>query len=150
VRGVFPLSQVAKLSDNFPQMNRLAISALILSSSVFFGCSQPTRKIVGEYSLERFQENGMYYLITPEDLPGGGVFDGTVQEIGWNNKWILARVTRLYHGDTNGWYALNLMTKQVVGPIQESELRTNSAFSSIECYNSAEVFSGQKSPGVHK
>lgn len=131
-------------------MNRSAIIALILSSFLFFGCSQSTRKIVGEYSLERFQENGMFYLITPEDPPGGGVFDGTVQEIGWNNKWILARVTRLSDGDTNGWYALNVMTKQVVGPIQESELRTNSAFSSIVCYDSAEVFSGQKRSGVNK
>ncbi len=83
--------------------------------------------------MERFDENGKYYVVAPGDLSGGGVFDGTVEEIGWNQDWILARVTKLYLGDTNGWYALGVKTKHVIGPIQESELRTNSAWSKVEC-----------------
>ena len=90
--------------------------------------------------MERFQENGKYYVVTPEDLSGGGVFDGTVELIGWNHDWILARVTRLYHGDTNGWYALDVKTKQVIGPVQESELRKNAAWSKIDCHESGQVF----------
>jgi hypothetical protein len=102
------------------------------------------QKIAGGYALERFQENGMYYLIdSTKDMPGGGVFDGTVHKIGWNQEWVLAWVRRLYHGDTNGWYALNLKTKQVIGPIQESDLQTNSGFSRIKCRDSADVFSGR-------
>ena len=131
-------------------MNRFAAIILLFASFLFFGCNQSTRKIVGEYSLERFQENGMYYVINREDLPGGGVFDGTIQEIGWNNSWILARVTKIYHGDTNGWYALNLATKQIIGPIQESEIKTNSALLTIECHDSAAVFSGQTVTGFQK
>jgi hypothetical protein len=131
-------------------MNRLTVIVLILGSFLFFGCNQSTRKLINDYSLERFDENGMYYLRAPGDLSGGGVFDGTIQEIGWNHDWILGRVTRLYHGDTNGWYALNLKTKQVVGPIPESEMRTNSALSKIECHDSAEVFSGRNVNGIHK
>jgi hypothetical protein len=138
------------MSNTIHGMNRLAIIALILGSFLFIGCNQSTRKLINDYSLERFEENGMYYLITPGDLSGGGVFDGTIQEIGWNHDWILARVTRLSHGDTNGWYILNLITKQVIGPIQESELRTNSAFSKISCHDSAEVFSGRNANGVHE
>ena len=95
--------------------------------------------------MERFQENGMYYLIDPkDDQPGGGVFDGTVHKIGWNQDWILAWIRRLATIDTNGWYALNLKTKQVIGPIQESDLKTNPALSKIECHDSADVFSGKK------
>ena len=131
-------------------MNRLTTIILILGSCLLFGCNQSTRKLINNYSLERFNENGMYYLVTHEDLSGGGVFDGTIQEIGWNQDWILARVTRLYHGDTNGWYALNLKTKQIIGPIRESELKTNSSLSKIECHDSAEVFSGGTGTEVHK
>lgn len=94
--------------------------------------------------MERFNENGKHYLISPEnDLSGGGVFDGTVEEIGWNQDWILARVTRLAQSDTNGWYALDLKTKHVVGPIQESEVKTNAAWSKIDCRESEQVFSGK-------
>ena len=74
----------------------------------------------------------MYYVIDLKDTPGGGVFDGTVDQIGWNQNWILARVTRLYHGDTNGWYVLDVKTKRVIGPIQESELSANAEWSHIE------------------
>jgi hypothetical protein len=133
-------------------MNHLTKSVLILSSLLFFGCNQSTKKLVDSYSLERFDEGGTsYYLMTPGyELTGGGVLDGTIQEIGWNHDWILARVTRLFGGDTNGWYALNLKTKQVIGPIQESELKTNSTLSKIECHDSAEVFSGQKIKPANK
>jgi hypothetical protein len=117
---------------------------IILICLLFLGCSNQTKKTTGGYALERYHQNGMYYLIDPrDDPPGGGVFDGTVHKIGWNQDWILAWIRRLYHGDTNGWYALNLKTKQVIGPIQELDLKTNSAWRNIECRDSDEVFSGK-------
>jgi hypothetical protein len=107
-----------------------------------FGCNQSTKSLVGGYRLERFAENGKYYLENAEaELNGGGVFDGTVEEIGWNQDWIVARITRLASTDTNGWYALDLKTKQVIGPIGEADLKTNSILGKIECHGSAEVFS---------
>lgn len=130
-------------------MSRLIASAALLScflfSSFFLcGCGKTTKTLAGGYRLERFNENGKHYLISPEnDLSGGGVFDGTVEEIGWNQDWILARVTRLAQSDTNGWYALDLKTKHVVGPIQESEVKTNAAWSKIDCRESEQVFSGK-------
>jgi hypothetical protein len=91
----------------------------------------------GCYKLERFQENGKYYVEHPPDEPtGGGVFDGTIEEIGWNETWILARVTRLYRGDTNGWYALNIKTKQIAGPFQ---VISNTPFAGISCVAPEEV-----------
>jgi len=89
------------------------------------------------------QENGKYYVIDLDDPPGGGIFDGTVEQLGWDQSWILARVTRLYHGDTNGWYVLDLKTKQVLGPIQESDLKTNSDWMKIVRRDPEQVFSGK-------
>ncbi len=112
---------------------RLLIASSVAAGLLFCGCEPSTKSLVEGYRLQRFDENGMYYVIDSEDLPGGGVFDGTVDQIGWDQNWILARVTRLYHGDTNGWYALNLRTKRVLGPVGESELRSNKEWSHINC-----------------
>ena len=107
-------------------MKYLTAIIVVLSSVLLSGCNQSTKKLVDGYTLERFEENGEYYLESSEsELSGGGVFEGTIKEIGWNQDCILAYVTRLFHGDTNGWYAVNLNTKQIIGPIQDSELKTN-------------------------
>src|SRR5258705_226805 len=79
----------------------LALGLVVAGSLLFCGCQPSTVKLTQGYRLERFDENGKYYVIAPGDLSGGGVFDGTVEQIGWNHDWILARVIRLYHGDTN-------------------------------------------------
>jgi hypothetical protein len=96
--------------------------------------------------LERFDEGGTYtsyYVGAPgKSVNGGGVFDGTVQEIGWNEDWILVRVRRVYRGDPDGWYVLNVKTGQIAGPLQSSELKTNSAFSKIKTVQPSAVFSG--------
>lgn len=123
-------------------MGRLVVIAAI--SSVLFGCSQSHRQLPGGYYLERFTEGGpsLYYVGAPgQVVDGGGVFDGTVQELGWSNDWILARVKRLYHGDINGWYAVNVRTGKIVGPLQASELKTNPAFSNIATVPAAVAFS---------
>jgi hypothetical protein len=125
-------------------MKHLSITVLILSCIFLSGCNQSKRKLVDGYVLERFEENGEYYLESSKtESDGGGVFDGTIKEIGWNQNWILANVTKLYHGDTNGWYALNLKTEQIIGPIQDSELKTNLALLKIECRSPADVFTGK-------
>jgi hypothetical protein len=96
----------------------------------------------GGYKLERFEENGKYYVIGPDDSPGGGIFDGTVEQLGWDQNSILAQVTRLYHGDTNGWYVLDLKTKRIIGPIQEADLKTNAdSFAAIpnKCFRANDI-----------
>ena len=126
-------------------MKSSIVIVALLNSILFSGCEKSTKKLTGGYILERFSENGKYYVIAPDNKSsGGGVFDGTVEKIGWNEDWILAWVNRLYQGDTNGWYALNLQTKQVIGSFQESELKANPSFSRIDCYNCADVISGKK------
>jgi hypothetical protein len=113
-------------------------------SFLLCGCGQSHQQLSGGYYLERFDEGGTSYYVGSSGKPvnGGGVFDGTVQEIGWNEDWILARVNRLYHGDTNGWYVLNVKTGQVLGPFQASEVKANSAFSNIKIVQPSILFGG--------
>ena len=114
---------------------------LIVAASILLcGCDPATRGLAHGYRLEISQESGDYYVTSPDDLYGIGIFEGTVQQIGWNENWILARVMKCSHGDTNGWYALDLRTRQVLGPIPETELGTNVWWSQIKCCAPGEVF----------
>lgn len=110
------------------------------------GCGRSERKLVGGYVLERFDEGGeIYYVLAPgERTSGGGVFDGTVEEIGWNKDWILARVNRLYGSDPDGWYALEVRTKRIIGPLRADEVRTNAFFSKILPIAPGLVFRGKR------
>jgi len=131
---------------------------LFLVGIVFLNAlaGHPTKPLTGGYFLLRFEEGNPpnYYVETRNknakdirfengDAPhidGGGVFEGTIKEIGWNENWILAWVKRLSNGDPNGWYALNVKTRVISGPIPESELKTNAEFSKIKTLPSEVVF----------
>jgi hypothetical protein len=128
-------------------MLRLASLLAALAIGIFSGCGQSHRQLSDGYYLERFDENGAFYTVyyvgaRGKPVNGGGVFDGTVQEIGWNNDWILAHVKRVYRGDPDGWYVLNVKTGQIAGPVQSSELKTNPAFSNIKTMQPTALFLG--------
>lgn len=121
-------------------MKHLIASAVI--SVLLFGCDQDRRTLSGQYYLERLIEGGTsYYVIDPKSRGDvGGVFDGTVEEIGWNQDWILARIKRIYHGDVSGWYALNVKTKQITGPFQGMEVKRDPNFANINLKQPADLF----------
>ena len=123
-------------------MKHLIVSAAILTSTLICGCNQSRHRLSGGYSLERFDEGGTSFYVTAPGtaLDGGGVFDGTVEEIGWNNDWILARVIKSYRGDTNGWYAIQLKTGKVAGPFQDGEIKSNATLSQIQVMQPTAVF----------
>jgi hypothetical protein len=128
---------------------RQSIASVVITL-LLCGCNPSHRQLSGGYYLERFDENGAFYTVyyvgaRGKPVNGGGVFDGTVQEIGWNNDWILARVRRIYRGDPDGWYLLNVKTGQVTGPLQSSELKTNPALPNIRTIEPAAVFAASKS-----
>lgn len=111
------------------------------------------RRIVGGYFLYVFNEGGELYYVNKGiwDLASdGGVFKGTIQEIGWNKDWIVARVERqgLPRVDPSGWFVLEVKKGRVISPITYENLAKNTNWASIKCvpasesYKSLVVFEG--------
>jgi len=85
--------------------------------------------------------NYAYYLHAPSHpLDGGGIFDGTVHAIGWNDKWVVARVVRLASCDPNGWYLLDLQSGLVTGPLPKPLARHDERRWHIHVVSPAKVF----------
>jgi hypothetical protein len=74
------------------------------------------------YSLCR-NDNGptVFYLEPNHQEPsGGGVLDGTVQSIGWDDKVIVASRQSTFRGDPDGLMVVDIASKKVDGPIDPS------------------------------
>src|SRR5262245_45709544 len=88
------------------------------------GCSPSQRKVSGPYRLERFDENGKFYLEKAGvEESGGGCIEGTVEEIGWTNGFIFARRHATYRGDPDGWMIIDVGKQSFTGPLSEAEFR---------------------------
>ena len=96
--------------------------------------SQNSRRLTGGYVLERFDENGKYYVSHGGEWSGGGTFDGTIDSIGWSDDRILAKVTRIYRGDRDGWYVLDVATGAIRGPLTEGEIDADPSLRGIACH----------------
>ena len=73
------------------------------------------------YSLCRDQNGPVaFYVESAGQSPsGGGVLDGTVQTIGWNDQVIIANRRANFRGDPDGLMVLDLATKKVAGPFSQ-------------------------------
>ncbi len=101
------------------------------------------RRITGRYFLYRCTEGGPkhYYLHKGIwDMSPGGVFEGTIQEIGWNKDWIVVKVQRLCGIDPSGWYVLNVKRGSVMAPITYENLAKNTNWASIKCVPVSEAY----------
>jgi len=76
-------------------------------------------------------ESGKCYLRKARDKSLGGVFDGVVLEVGWSSEMVLGNVSRLYRGDPDGWYRLEIRSGKVTGPISKNSLQADSKLSKI-------------------
>lgn len=85
-----------------------------------FGLSK--RRIKGDFYLEEFEGEIFYILQRGVDKAGGGILDGTVDKIGWNDTCIVALRTSIFRGDPDGWMIINVKSKKLNGPFSESEL----------------------------
>ena len=100
---------------------------------LMLGCGSNRIIVTGSYYLERFPENGRFYLRQRGDGSTGGVFDGHLLWIGANQDAVIAYVKRLYRGDPDGWYVLDVRTGKVSGPLTECELRAVCTKNGITC-----------------
>jgi hypothetical protein len=68
--------------------------------------------VVGTYEFCK-AESGNYYLVLKKDAgnSGTGVVEGTVTQIGWNDKFILVNRKASFGGDKDGWMIINATTQ---------------------------------------
>ena len=95
---------------------RLSVALCLCLLMLTVGCGQ--RKISHGYRLEKFIENGKFY-IHGNGSPDQGVFEGVILELGWGDQYLIALVDCVFDGDPDGWYFLNMDNGAVAGPLHE-------------------------------
>jgi hypothetical protein len=89
--------------------------------------------------LER-AEDGTYQIVTPDHEDGGGVLEGTVEELAWSSELILARRHSTFRGDPDGWMVIDVATGAVRGPLSKEELQADPKLSKMTPESPANVW----------
>lgn len=97
--------------------------AVVLLVSVI-GCSD-TKSLPGHYKLERWEDGTTYYLLGPlklsEGHSGGGVIDGVLARIAWDDEIIAAERHAIFRGDLDGWMIIDIKSGKISGPVSNPE-----------------------------
>src|SRR6185312_302755 len=75
------------------------------------------------YTLCQWEDDKTYYLESTDQRQkdGGGVIDGIVRRIAWNDKFIVVyRQALVRTPGTDGWMVIDLSTHKIDGPIEDS------------------------------
>jgi hypothetical protein len=76
------------------------------------------------YVLCQWEDGKTYYLEEDgQESSGGGVLEGTVEAMGFNQDVVVARRYAIYRGDPDGWMVVRVKGKSVSGPISDSEVK---------------------------
>lgn len=102
-----------------------ALVGLFLSAS-FVGS---IRDLPHGYRLERSGRDGSYHVFSHDQTDGEGAFDGSIDQIGWDERFVLARVRR--QDSRDGWFVLDTTTRSIKGPLTESEVSADPVLSAI-------------------
>lgn len=122
---------------------RLFLASAVISF-LLSGCGDPTRNLLGNYKLTMLTDGELYFVVDARhDVEAGGVFAGSVEQLGFTRRWILAyvhkNVARAFE-DNRGWYALNEEDGRSIGPIPERDIKTDPVWSAIRVQKAASVF----------
>jgi hypothetical protein len=79
------------------------------------------RHVLGDYSLEQWVNGTRYYLINAGHAEPGGVLEGSVERIGWNDRHILA--WRGAMSGQDGWMIVDTELGTITGPMDDTGLR---------------------------
>jgi hypothetical protein len=102
---------------------------LILALVLVSGCdvdpfNAACRHVVDSgFDLCQFEGEALHYLEEEGSPVGGdGVFEGTVETIGWNQRAIIARRHSTFRGDPDGLIVLDIRTKKLTGPFDPEKI----------------------------
>ncbi len=87
------------------------------------GCDQDPfglscRRLAGNYCLRQWEDGETYYIDTldSKDNGGGGVIDGTVERIAWNDQYIVVLRRPNFGPDGYGYMSINVRNGRLEGP----------------------------------
>jgi hypothetical protein len=107
---------------------------------VFF---RMAKRLPGGYELLRWEDNVTHYITAPgKDVNGCGAIEGTVTEIGWNFRYIVAR-RKSCSGGSEGWMVIDTHTRRVTGPMTEAALRKVDDVKNIPLHGAAIAWSDE-------
>ena len=130
-------------------MKIINTTLLLLLFTSFSGCMDVDifgvnkKSITADYYLKRFEgKSGYRYYLEGKlnKTKGGGVFEGIILKIGWNDRFLVADVKKLASIDVSGWYVLEFTTGAITGPLLASTIKTNTSYNSIELVDPSEIF----------
>jgi len=101
---------------------RISLAVSLLVSII--GCSV-TKSLPGNYKLERWEDGKTYYLLGPpklfEDDSGGGLIEGVLVRIAWDDEVIAAERYANFRGDRDGWMIIDIESGKISGPVSNPE-----------------------------
>ncbi len=112
-----------------------------------FSCDQDpfglsTRHVAGDYYLRQWEDGTTYYLDEAgrEKDVGGGLLGGTIEKIGWNSRYIIAKRDALFRGDPDGWMVVDVTRKTVQGPLPKEQVDRLAKQQGIHRYSAADAW----------
>lgn len=100
-------------------------AAILLAGCVLDIPNTRDLPVAGGYFLEQWEDGETYRLYArPVDNTqfGGGLLAGTIEKIGWNEKFIMAFRTAMVRHEGDGWMIVEVNTRRIWGPLSDTEL----------------------------
>ena len=109
---------------------RRATLLIVILLSLCLSCDQEPlhrneRHVLGRFKLQRWEDGSTFYLVDGHHDEGGGVLEGTVVNIGWNRRYILAERKANFAGDGNGWMIIDTSADRISGPFTWEQVKTH-------------------------
>ena len=83
---------------------------------------------------------GTSHLSDGRTGPRTGAIEGTVDRIGWSERYIAVKRRSLFRGDPDGWMIIDLKSKVIVGPLSDEDFGDRSQSKDIETFTPAEAW----------
>jgi len=110
---------------------------LLLLCLTAAGCAmgdifKPHRRVTGDYCLEQWEEGRVRYVLVgcgpTATLKKGhydnGIVDGSVERVGWDQRFIIAWRRAVARADGDGWMVVDTKSQTIEGPFGEEAWAT--------------------------
>lgn len=114
------------------------LASLVACHDVLF---RNAKRLPGDYELLKWEDGVTYYIGTLIDEGGCGPIEGTVTQLGWSERLIVAKRRACFRGDPDGWMIIDAHTRQVSGPFTDAQLQALASVKAIATYSAAEAWS---------